>query len=120
MKKIIFAALSALTLTACSSYERHQTPDRVNAPMDCAMLHMRGAQWNYVDQYGNNVTAQGVCNKGRKHGNFAIYVDGAMVAKVKFSKDAEQKTACLVGGQHRSTFAKCMEEVAQSRKGGNP
>lgn len=119
MKKIIliaFALCTMLTLSACGGkFAKQQTPEQMAQPMNCAGLHMRNATWNFTDNYGQAVVAVGTCKKGMKHGNFVVSVNGTNVAKSKFSKDAEVKTTCLVGGNKiRTTLDLCMQANAQN------
>lgn len=118
MKKtatLLILALSAVLLTSCGSYSKHQTPEQQAQPMSCAGLHMRGAQWHFTNDFGQTVDVVGTCKKGRKHGNFAFTVNGQVIAKTKFGKDVEKKTTCMVGGQKtRTPLEQCMQANAQN------
>ena len=118
MKKIILAiALGSLAalLTSCGgSYKKVQSPEDQSKPFNCEGLHTKRAQWNFVDELGQNVSAQGACHKGMKHGQFEFFVNGKMVAKTKFSKDREIKTACLAMGKTKMNLNDCMKVNASN------
>lgn len=119
-KKLITLAaisvLAALTLSACGSFSKVQTERQKNAMPFCGGLHMRNATWNYVDQFGNNIYVTGGCNKGMKHGGFTYMMDGKLIATVKYTRDAEIKTACQATGQkYRSTLDACLKDAANAK-----
>ena len=117
MKKIILAiALGSLAalLTSCGgSYKKVQSPED-QAQFTCVGLHTKRAQWHFVDELGQNVSAQGSCIKGMKHGQFEFFVNGKMVAKTKFGKDREIKTACLAMGKTKMNLNDCMKVNASN------
>lgn len=112
MKKLaITIALGSLAvlLTSCGgSYKKVQSPED-QAQFTCVGLHTKRAQWHFVDELGQNVSAMGSCIKGMKHGQFEFFVNGKMVAKTKFSHDGEVKTACYAMGQTRMNLNECMK-----------
>ena len=116
MKKIsLILALGSIAavLTACGGgYSKVQTLEQQNAPFNCAGLHIKSAQWHFIDDYGQRVDAMGSCHAGMKHGNFEFIVNGQLVAKTKFSKDREAKTTCLVMGKTRTNLSNCMQILA--------
>lgn len=113
MKKIsLILALGSIAavLTACGgSYSRTQTLEQQNAPFNCAGLHVKNAQWHFVDDFGQRVDVMGSCHAGMKHGTFDFVVNGKLVAKSKFIKDSERKTTCLVMGKTRTNLINCMQ-----------
>ena len=116
MKKIsLILALGSIAavLTACGgSYSRTQTLEQQNAPFNCAGLHVKNAQWHFVDDFGQRVDVMGSCHAGMKHGTFDFVVNGKLVAKSKFIKDSERKTTCLVMGKTRTNLINCMQILA--------
>ena len=126
MKKfIITIALCSIAALLCScggSYRTVQTPEEQSKPYSCIGLHTKRAQWQFVDELGQNVSAMGSCIKGMKHGQFEFFVNGKMVAKTKFSRDGEVKTACYAMGQTRMNLNECMKVNAanNNNNSGNP
>ena len=117
MKKIALALILcgvAASLTACGgNYRRMQSIEEQNAPYTCAGLHMRNAQWHFVDDFGQRVDVIGQCNRGLKHGTFEFYVERQMIAKTKYVRDNEAKTTCLVQGKSKLDLNTCMKYNAE-------
>lgn len=110
---IAFGSLAVLLTSCGGSYKNVQSPED-QAQFTCTGLHTKRAQWNFVDELGQNVSAQGACHKGMKHGQFEFFVNGKMVAKTKFSKDREIKTACLAMGKTKMNLNDCMKVNASN------
>lgn len=120
MKKtfiLIAISLVAAVITSCSSYAKHQTIEQMNTPFDCTGLHMKNAQWDFVDDYGLKIHADGRCHAGRRHGQFNFYHNNKMLAKTKFVKDKEVKTSCMIEGRQMATsLESCMNMHANAIK----
>ena len=118
MKKIVLTLTLcglAAALTSCGgNYRRMQSMEEQNAPYTCAGLHMRNAQWHFTDDYGQKVDVVGNCVKGMKHGTFEFYVDRTLIAKTKYIRDVENKTACLAKGKTRLDLSTCMKIKAET------
>ncbi len=83
-------------------------------PFVCDGLHMKNATWSFVDDYGFKVNVDGRCHSGRRHGQFNFYIDNQMIAKTKFIKGVENKTACkATGREERTSLAQCMQTYAE-------
>lgn len=99
-KKILIigslAVMSMLSACAGVKYSSVQTNAQVNSMPNCSGLHMKNATWSFWDDKGFSYNVTGTCNKGMMHGTFAYYMNGEKVAKVKFVKNNEVKTSCLV------------------------
>lgn len=117
-KTVAFLVLgtSVLMLTSCGGgkFQKFQTSEQMNTPFNCSGLHMRNAQWHFVDDFGQTVDAIGTCKKGMKHGNFKFSINGTVVAKTKYNKDIEIKSVCMLDPKNSVSFAFCMEQTAKS------
>ena len=120
MKKIVFSlALSrvAMQLTSCGNYARQQTPEQMSTPFICEGLHVKRAQWDFVDDYGLKIHVDGRCHSGQRHGQFNFFYNNRQLAKTKFVNDREVKTACKVQGREISTnLENCMNMHANAIK----
>lgn len=117
-KTLILVAISlvAALFTSCSSYNNFQTTEQMSQPFICTGLHLKNAQWNFVDDYGVKIHVDGRCHAGRRHGQFNFFEGNRMLAKTKFSKDKEIKTACILpAGQKSTTLEECMNIHANAR-----
>lgn len=123
MKKISLILILcgiAATLIACGvSYKHTQTIEEMSQPYTCAGLHMKQAQWRFLDDFGQQVNVTGSCKKGMKHGNFEFIVNGNLIAKTKYSHDVETKTTCVVMGKTRTNLNNCMQMNAAQYKNNN-
>ena len=118
MKKLIILAIAcfaAATLTSCSSYRKVQTEESHKSAFDCAGYHVSKASWEFTDNYGQTVNVTGRCTKGMRHGNFDFFVDGKQVARTKFVRNEEVKTACFVNGKSRTDLYTCMDMNANMK-----
>ncbi len=112
---ITISLVAALTIS-CSSYAKHQTPEQMSTPFICTGLHMKNAQWDFVDDYGVKIHVDGRCHAGRRHGQFNFYYNNKMLAKTKFVKDKEVKTTCITPkGQMATSLEGCMNMHANAR-----
>ena len=113
MKKITLTlalcGLAALLSSCGGSYRKVQSMEEQMSPYTCAGLHVKHAQWHFVDDFGQQVDVMGSCAKGMKHGTFEFAVGGQLVAKTKYIKDNESYTTCLVMGKTRTNLNECMK-----------
>ncbi|MCQ2123877.1 MAG: hypothetical protein MJZ25_06790 [Fibrobacter sp.] len=118
-KTFILIAISSVAafFSACGgSYSNHQTVEQMSQPFVCEGLHMKNAKWDFVDDYGMKIHVDGRCHAGRRHGQFNFYSNNEMLAKTKFVKGEEVKTACMIKGkQMRTTLEKCMNIHANEK-----
>ena len=106
---------TALLISACASgFNKHQTVEQTMQPFNCFGLHMKNAQWHFVDDFGQSVDATGTCKKGMKHGNFQFFINNELVAKVKYSRDNEVQTYCAQTPGIPKSLAACMEYTARN------
>ncbi|SHK70388.1 MULTISPECIES: hypothetical protein [unclassified Fibrobacter] len=78
---------------------------------------MEQANWYFVDEFKQAVTATGRCSRGMKHGFFEFFVDGYEVARTKYTRDLEVETLCFAIGEKRTEDLKtCMKENARKTK----
>ena len=113
MKKlhsIVFASFAGalFVLTGCASYSMVQTPTMKDRPPSCEDLHIHYAEWNYKDTFGNDYHTVGRCVKGMMHGEFSYMMNGNLIARTKYTRNAEVKTVCLVGKKHASLLSYCL------------
>ena len=87
-------------MTSCSSYNKHQDEADKNGPVDCVDLHVRNAEWHFIDR-GVRFDVFGTCKKGMRHGNFRFFADGHEVAVV-FQGFRSQGEVC-----YREKFDAC-------------
>jgi hypothetical protein len=120
MKKlhsIVFASFAGalFVLTGCASYSMVQTPTMKDRPPSCEDLHIHYAEWNYKDTFGNDYHTVGRCVKGMMHGEFSYMMNGNLIARTKYTRNAEVKTVCLVGKKHASLLSYCLNEAVQTQ-----
>lgn len=111
---------AAMLLCSCASagYERYQDEESQHRPYNCAGYHVSHASWDFNDQYGQQVHVTGKCSKGMKHGTFDFYVDGFRVARTKYARDEEIKTACYAAGsQSTMPLSYCMQSHVEKTRG---
>lgn len=118
MKKLytaMIASLAGVLLVAagCASYSAFQTDAMKNRAPTCEDLHIHYAEWDYRDNFGNVYHTVGRCVRGMKHGEFSYMMNGKLIAKTKFIRNAESKTACYVGKKHASQLTFCLDEAVQ-------
>ena len=106
----------ALLFCSCSSYQKYQTAADQNKPYNCTGLHMNYASWHFTDEYGQDITVNGRCSKGMKHGYFNFFVDGYQVAHTKFTRDQEMETLCYAIGDKHTDLNRCMIENVRKTK----
>lgn len=98
-------------MTSCSSYNKHQDEADKNGPVDCVDLHVRNAEWHFIDR-GVRFDVFGTCKKGMRHGNFRFFADGHEVAVVKYSKDSEVKVKCAIAKNSMPvSFQECLSNI---------
>lgn len=119
LKKIqvlTFLCVAMALLCSCggSYYERSQSEASKNRPYNCDGLHIKMAEWHYLDSFGQVVDTRGRCYKGMKHGNFDFFVNGIKVATTKYEKDAEVYTSCFVKGMQTIDLQTCMRVSANN------
>ena len=106
---LALGSIAAVLIACGGNYSRAQTFEQQNSPFNCVGLHLKNAQWHFVDDFGQRVDVMGSCHAGMKHGTFQFIVNGQLVAKTKFSKDSERKTTSLVMGKTRTNLINCMQ-----------
>ena len=121
MKILALLCTAAALLSSCSSsyYERSQDEMSKNRPYNCDGLHVKQAEWHYVDSFGQVVDTRGRCYKGMKQGAFDFYVNGIKVATTKYERDAEVYTSCYVKGLQTINLQTCMGVSATNRQNSN-
>lgn len=108
-------------LCSCGgSYQRYQDEASRHQPCNCSGYHLNNATWIFTDNLGQEVFVAGRCVKGMKHGSFDFLVDGALVARTKFSRDSEIKTQCFVEGVQSVNLQTCMTSNAMIRNNNMP
>ena len=116
LQVLSFLCFAMALLCSCggSYYERSQDEGSKNRPYNCDGLHIKQAEWHYVDSFGQVVDTRGRCYKGMKHGNFDFFVNGIKVATTKYERDAEVYTSCFVKGLQTIDLQTCMRASASN------
>lgn len=109
MIRLAFIGLAVFILCSCSAgYQKEQDESSMNGPVSCEELHVRTATWHFMDNQGLQYDIVGRCVKGRKHGNFDFLVNGQLVARTKYTRDAEVKTKCYVKDVKAGNLDHCL------------
>lgn len=77
---------------------------------------MNYATWYFSDEYDQNITVNGRCSSGMKHGFFNFFVDGYQVARTKFTRNQEVETLCYALGDRHTDLRTCMIENVRKTK----
>ncbi len=114
---LIIVSAFAVTLTSCGSYYM-KVQDEVSrkGPVNCSGYHVKNATWNFFNNLDENIYVTGRCIKGMKHGGFDFFIEGKHVARTKFVRDNEVKTACFVNGKSKLDLNSCLALREQTLK----
>jgi hypothetical protein len=102
MKKILFGALAAMALTACSTY---------HPPLDPQFSCANQKSKTKVTLVGSDPrhTAVGYCRGQMQVKNWGYYYEGTHYMTIKFRENEEVKTSCLDDNSrwYSSSAAEC-------------